>query len=860
MPFDSASPNAYAHATDIARKSAFNAAVLIANTVRSDSRRAAHVGTLARVTGHSSNAAKNDAKSYPDTGEDDQISKPLNSIAAATAQNIDGSINKRSEFPSSGPSGQDGNESDNDDNLKQRPLSLAELYTRCCHLREILPIQATLRQLQGKTAPLSSIQLMNPRPTMIEILSFADFLAVAPITALLLDNVDLADEMFLEIISALATAKSLSKLSLQNVNLTPKSWELLCRFLVHNKSLLKLDISLKFPDNKRVKIEYKKSEYFARENLDWSLFLRAIIARGGLEDLNVNSCCIPHDAFKSLVLNGVAIATKRLDIAWSNLEKQDLDVLSKWVSAPDSSCQGLDISGNIIVSKSPEFVRTLLTHKNLLYLSLDSCNFEDPVEFGKLIVEVSPVLDLYYLNLSSNPLLFPQISPTLFSAIPQMKMLVSLHLDYNNLKSEDILLLADAIPKCHKLGRVSLAGCNNMNDAAAEALAVSVKLSSSLSLLNIDAGVLPASIARRLAHYCMQNMEGLMDASFGDDNTEAKSEQKAVDDNYNFEGEDEIFDDSKELIKAMNYIVDKNQEAKSKIIKSEDKRRFSPQDSAAVEDVNAYQISADGLAQRATRLREKVQIKLNELRTSYKLREMPESIRDKLVRFWYLDKALREVIKRYNTSSGKQNGDNDGASQNGYTQNPSVVFSTPNSPNSRNVAQSLGTKSTVDEFDDSTPLPVVSHHICGGDGTLGMAREEAGRHFVGQQGFMLDDGHDVMKDDYGVCVLPRNPSLTSLQAKKQEREEGELHKVAWDKHRKGLGEQEGLEIQKESLDGSRVNVDEGLRDTDRPALTNKSDSFDGMLQDIKKMSPTEFEKYYEMLDADSKTGSTSRKD
>ena len=57
-------------------------------------------------------------------------------------------------------------------------VSLETIYTRCCHLREILPIPATLRQLKNKTAPLEVLKMLNPKPTLIDVLSFSDFIAI----------------------------------------------------------------------------------------------------------------------------------------------------------------------------------------------------------------------------------------------------------------------------------------------------------------------------------------------------------------------------------------------------------------------------------------------------------------------------------------------------------------------------------------------------------------------------------------------------------------------------------------------------------------------------------------------------------
>lgn len=222
---------------------------------------------------------------------------------------------------------------------------------------------------------------------------------------------------------------------------------------------------------------------------------------------------------------------------------------------------------------------------------------------------------------------------------------------------------------------------------------------------------------------------------------------------------------------------------------------------------------------------------------------MTDPIRDKLVRFWYLDKALEGVIQRYEIASGKVSGDSmsltdahhnlptasihssqhhasisvandildtvhkgksrrfhrinsapDVSSSCPYESDDSSTETEDNSSSTSGAVSASnqnGVKaedkplpyrecsgpggstpamnSAVYDFDDSTPLPVVAHTIVGGNGTLGMAREEAGRHFVGQDGFLLDDGHDVMQDDYGVCVLPRPPSSTSSQVKTRAR-------------------------------------------------------------------------------------------
>ena len=46
---------------------------------------------------------------------------------------------------------------------EEEELSPETIYTRCCHLREILPIPATLKQLKHKSRPLQILKMLNPK-------------------------------------------------------------------------------------------------------------------------------------------------------------------------------------------------------------------------------------------------------------------------------------------------------------------------------------------------------------------------------------------------------------------------------------------------------------------------------------------------------------------------------------------------------------------------------------------------------------------------------------------------------------------------------------------------------------------------
>ena len=119
-----------------------------------------------------------------------------------------------------------------------KKMALDVMYTRCCHLREILPIPAIMKQLtKGSLAPLPILQLRNPTPTMVEIQTFADFLRIAPIICVSLDGVSLSYEQFKILLSAMSAKTQLEKLSLRNTPIDSAGWSLLCWFLLQKHSL-----------------------------------------------------------------------------------------------------------------------------------------------------------------------------------------------------------------------------------------------------------------------------------------------------------------------------------------------------------------------------------------------------------------------------------------------------------------------------------------------------------------------------------------------------------------------------------------------------------------------------------------------
>lgn len=310
-----------------------------------------------------------------------------------------------------------------------KKMALDLMYTRCCHLREILPIPAIAKQIpKGSMAPLPILQLRNPNPTMIEIQTFADFIRIAPIICISLDGVNLSYEQFKELLSAMSAKKQLEKLSLRNTPISCEGWSLLCLFLSRNTVLNRLDITQCPPLSVNVlKRKKKKQEEQAiermtcnkenRSDMDWAQFTATLIARGGIEELILTGCCITDFVtFENLISKAVCLKTYKLGLAYNQLTPQQLKVVLDHWALTDFS-RGLDLGYNdflslahmnvfLEVSKSPKFL-LILPHMKLAFLSLNATNIRFSQIFRDTFENLCMKLtNLKYLDLSNNPKLF----------------------------------------------------------------------------------------------------------------------------------------------------------------------------------------------------------------------------------------------------------------------------------------------------------------------------------------------------------------------------------------------------------------------------------------------------------------------
>ncbi|CAB4252824.1 Mhp1p [Maudiozyma barnettii] len=402
------------------------------------------------------------------------------------------------------------------------------VYTRCCHLREILPIPATMKQLTpGSTDPIPLLQLRNPRPSMVEVWSFSDFISIAPILCLSLDGVHLTVEMLRIILGSLSSKKNFEKLSLRNTPLDEDGWKVLCYFISHSESLISLDLTMvshikvnvQKPSKSSLKSTLHRMDYNkdSRTEMNWNLLAGALAIKGGIEELILSGAKMSLKQFKNFIEVG-AMKSSRLGLAYNQLSMEQCQILAKWIV--HSRVTGLDIGFNDLRGKLQPFSDAMfdkihaMKHKNLVkFISLNNTNLQveegatsETNEFLKLLSILCFSKSMKFLDLSNNPKIFPACMHTLLDCLPSFVGLARLHLNFNGLTSTEIVTIAETLPLCTSLHHLSIIG-TPLDLASSKALAEAVKKSTSLITLDLDYAYMPEKIKDEISLYSMRNIQ-----------------------------------------------------------------------------------------------------------------------------------------------------------------------------------------------------------------------------------------------------------------------------------------------------------------------------------------------------------------
>ncbi|GMM30866.1 Mhp1 protein [Martiniozyma asiatica (nom. inval.)] len=372
-------------------------------------------------------------------------------------------------------------------------LKMDELYTRCSHLREILPIPATLKQIpKGSIDPIPYLQLRNPRPSMIEIWTFTDFIRIAPIICVSFDGVSLTINMFRIILSALMYKRFLEKLSLRNTPIDEEGWRMLAYFLSLNKALKRFDIT-----------------QCPTSDCDWALLTAAIIFRGGIDEIILTGCKIPELRLFSNLLNLGLTKTTKLGLAYNDLSEQHCEILAEWMSS-NEELLGLDLAYNDLSSYLKPFMKyidnSIGKSSKLCMLSLNNCNLINNEETQQFLKKLTHLPKLGYLDLSGNKMLFSTFIPQFCTFLPFFDTLNRLNLDQCHLSTVSMVRILETIPLMSNISYLSITG-NEMNETVVRVLCRALKESKTLYSVDFDKENVSSEFQEKIGLLTMKNVE-----------------------------------------------------------------------------------------------------------------------------------------------------------------------------------------------------------------------------------------------------------------------------------------------------------------------------------------------------------------
>lgn len=617
-------------------------------------------------------------------------------------------------------------ESSNMDAKNESETTLDVVYTRCCHLREILPIPSTLRQVKGKTAPLHTLKFLNPKPTLIDILSFCDFISVVPINIVIFDKVSLTPEMFQIVLMSLVNSTVLEKLSVRNVPINQGGWRLLCKFLLENKSLVRLDIS-------QTKKRQDLPEILHRDNMDWSLFSQVLTKRTGkpLEELLMNGIKfqnLPIEQLEILLESFGKANSKsplRLGVATSDINTDCIKCIFNWMSK--YKVQGVDLAFNDLSELVKVMVSKLsaLELKNLEYFTLNSTNISSAYDLALLLKYLSLLPALKFLDISNLPQTFPDVLPYMFKYLPRFPKLNRINLDNNNLSFKNMSMLCNILGKCNNLTHISIQSQTTVFDAIgpnndmiktpedleqfkrfsrntfSASLYALVKDSPNLVILDVDYDNITDDIKSRIALMLMRNMNKNIDSNF-------QIDELSTQDELIFDGS-LVTETAEEVLKRIN-----NKE----ILNTDPTKRYL---------TKKY-------CEKLQKLHLKVQYKIDDMFEKRSSGELPLQEKENLLRLLLLEKNLTNILEIY--------------------------------ANIPHLSQILGPS--------STQLPSLKHV----SSEQALSTPVSAEHEIAARPhLMATDSGRVIDVITGKSLLVDSPSNVSrVGSRRQEEEEGELHK------------------------------------------------------------------------------------
>ena len=622
------------------------------------------------------------------------------------------------------PNGGESTSSGADPNSSTNELMLDVIYTRCCHLREILPIPSTLRQLKDKTAPLQTLKFLNPRPTLIDILSFSDFISIVPIHNVVFDNVGLTPEMFKIVISSLVRSKALDRLSMRNVVIDENGWKLLCKFLMRNDSIIKLDIS-------QTKIRHDLDPRLHRSQMDWYLFIDVLQKRKGkpLEELLINGISFNNNlpTFEGLIYSFSSSTNRnsrklKLGIAQSHISvPEQIEILFRWMS--EKEIMGVDLAFNDFEHLTKPIIKELSRRNfdSLQYFTLNSTNIQSVQEAALIIRELSKLPQLYFLDLSGLPSLFPAIFPYLNKYLPRFPALKRIHFDSNEWSYKDISLISQILPKCKELLHVSMMNQPQESWVMSTAVFLYDCIKNSEKLINLDFNYenIPEEINSRIAIALVRNA------------------QKSIDSNWQLDelsSQDDLLFDGELISETAGNILDK----------------FN--DSAKLKEDSTKRYLLKRYWEKINKIHANVQKTIDDMFEQRASKELSLQSKENLLRLLFMEKTLANILEYLSTNPYIK----------GLEEQKASEDDTNSFMDEKPVLKHMDSARLT--YDESSVYPQDPDMIQDQDPNNSKPH------------LMATDSGRTIDVTTGRPILTKTSSERSLFGKKQEEEEGELHK------------------------------------------------------------------------------------
>jgi hypothetical protein len=445
------------------------------------------------------------------------------------------------------------------------------IYRRCCQLRETPILKRITEQLAAPpTCPIGgpgvimSLNLTGSRLQLADIVTLSDWLAIVPVKKLILEDSDLNDEAVRVILAGLLAAMTpdftrisralnrqrheersglIEKLVLKNnPKITKEGWKHISLFLYMCKSLKSLDMSMNvFP----MSTAGNRAPADARAHPEpVEIFAKAIAERLGgnhFEELVMGECGLNAYQVRRIVDAVLISGVKRLGLADNSIGPEALEHVARYIAS--GVCQGVDLAGNDLVNHLDILGTAFKPECPLWALSIADCNL-DAKSLGPLLQGLLNMQNLRFLDLSHNPELFGDVTPTtpidgesatkyppsalslLRKYLPALPALRRIHLNNVSMSPAQAIALADVLAECPHLAHLSilqnpsitaLAGATTeelQEDAVALYASLMVAARVSHSIISIDVDVpttenseIVKALAKQVVAYCLRNME-----------------------------------------------------------------------------------------------------------------------------------------------------------------------------------------------------------------------------------------------------------------------------------------------------------------------------------------------------------------